>query len=102
MKPPEKFTKIIGRKKYSVQTATLMASDDYWDGHNFERHGRNTWLYRTPNGAYFTVTLTQWQGEQDSLDPVSQDEAIQLYEATLTEHQVPYPEAFPGVEVQDA
>jgi len=102
MKPPEKFTKIIGRKKYSVQTAILIASDDYWDGHNFERHGRNTWLYRTPNGAYFTVTLTQWQGEQDSLDPVSQDEAIQLYETTLTEHEVPYSEAFPGVEVQDA
>jgi len=65
-------------------------------------HGRNTWLYRTPNGAYFTVTRTQWQGEQDSLDPVTQDEAIALFEGSLTEHVVTYAEAFPGVEVVDA
>lgn len=102
MNPPEKFTKIIGRKKYSVQTAARIASDAFWDGHNFERHGRNTFLYRTPNGAYFTVTLTQWQGERDHLEPVTQEEAIQLYETTLTEHEVAYAGAFPGVEVQDA
>ncbi len=102
MKAPEKFSKIVDRKKYSVQTATLIADDCYWDGHNFERSGRNTFLYRTPNGAYFTVTLTQWQGEQDSLDPVSQDEAIRLFEGRLSEHYVKYSEAFPGVEVKDA
>jgi len=44
MKPPEQFTRIIGRKRYSVQKATLIASDAYWDGHNFERSGRNTFL----------------------------------------------------------
>ena len=102
MKPPEKFTRIVGRKRYSVATATLIAGDDYWDGHNFERHGRNTFLYRTPKGAYFTVTLTQWQGEQDHLSPITQDEAIQLYETSLTEHELPYTEAFPGVNVEDA
>ena len=102
MNPPEKYTRIIDRKRYSVATATILAGDDYWDGHNFERHGRNTWLYRTPNGAYFTVTRTQWQGEQDSLDPVTQDEAIELFEGSLTEHRVTYSEAFPAVEVIDA
>ncbi|MBI3242328.1 MAG: hypothetical protein HYZ49_08555 [Chloroflexi bacterium] len=102
MKPPEKFTRIIGRKRYSVKTATLIAGDDYWDGHNFERHGRNTFLYRTPNGAYFTVTLSQWQGEGSSLDPVTLEEAIALYEGNLSEHEVNYAEAFPGVEVSDA
>lgn len=102
MKAPEKFSKIIDRKKYDVQTATLIADDVYWDGHNFERSGRNCFLYRTPNGNYFTVNLTQWQGEQDSLDPVSQDEAIRLFEGRLSEHYVKYAEAFPGVEVKDA
>lgn len=102
MKPPEKFTRIVGRKKYSVETATLIAGDDYWDGHNFERSGRNKFLYSTPNGAYFTVTLSQWQGEGSSLDPVTLEEAIALYEGSLSEHEVSYAEAFPGVEVQDA
>jgi len=103
MRPPESFTKIIGKKKYSVKTATLIAGDDYWDGHNFERHGRNTFLYRTPNtGAYFTVTLSQWQGEQDRLEVITQEEAIQLYETSLSEHYQNYAESFPGVLVEDA
>lgn len=102
MKPPEKFTRIIGRKRYSVATATLIAGNDYWDGHNFERSGRNMFLYRTPNGAYFTVTLTQWEGEQSSLDPVTLEEAISLYETSLSEHEVSYAEAFPDVKVDDA
>ena len=102
MKPPEKFVKIIDRKRYDVQAATLLASNAYWDGHNFERSGRNTFLYRTPKGRYFTVTLTQWQGEQDSLTPVDLDEAIALYEGPLSEHEEYYKDAFPGVEVEDA
>lgn len=102
MDAPKKFSAIIDRKKYDVKTATLLADDCYWDGHNFERSGRNCFLYRTPNGAYFTVNLTQWQGERDSLTPVTLEEAIDLYEGTLTEHAVNYAEAFPGVEVKDA
>ena len=79
MKPPANFVRIVDRKRYDVQTATLIAHDAYWDGHNFERHGRNTFLYRTPKGAFFVVTLTRWQGERDTLEPVSEDEAIHLY-----------------------
>ena len=84
MKAPTKFVRIIDRKRYDVATATLLADDAYWDGHNFERHGRNCFLYRTPKGNYFTVNLSQWQGEQDTLTPVSQDDAIDLFERTLT------------------
>jgi hypothetical protein len=102
MKPPLDFTRIFQRKKYSVRSSTLIASDDYWDGHNWERQGRNRFLYRTPNGAFFLVTLTRWQNEQDSLKPVTQDEAITLFETTLTEHSISYALAFPGVEVIDA
>ena len=102
MKVPEKFSTIINRKKYNTETATLIADDEYWDGSNFERNGRNCFLYRTPNGAYFTVNLTQWQGERNTLTPVTQEEAIDLFEDTLIEHAVNYAEAFPGVEVKDA
>ncbi len=102
MQPPEDYTQIVNRTRYSVAKATLIAGDDYWDGHNWERSGRNTFLYRTPKGAYFTVSFTQWQGERDSLRPVSLDDAIDLYEGPLTEHRVDYAEAFPGVEVVDA
>jgi len=45
---PGSMTKVIDRKRYSTDTATLIASDAYWDGSNFERHGRNAWLWRTP------------------------------------------------------
>ena len=99
---PAKMTRTVDRKKYSTETATLIADDEYWDGHNMERRGRNCFLYRTPNGAYFTVNMTQWQGERDTLTPVTQEEAISLFEGTLTEHRVKYAEAFPGVEVKDA
>lgn len=102
MQPPEKFTRIVDRKRYDVGTATLLASDAYWDGHNWERHGRNTFLYRTPRGNYFYVCLSQWQGEHDTLNPISQDEAIDLYEHTLSEHAEPYKVAFPDVQVIDA
>lgn len=102
MKPPKNFVHIVNRKRYSTANATLIASDAYWDGHNFERRGRNRFLYRTPKGEYFTVTLTQWQGEQDTLTPVTQDEAITLYENDLSEHEIGYSDAFPGVNVEDA
>jgi len=102
MKPQTEFSKIVDRKRYSVKTATLIAADDYWDGHNWERHNRNTFLYRTPNGAYFTVRLTQWQGEQNTLTPVTQSDAIELYEGRLSEHYVEYSEAFPDVKVENA
>jgi len=102
MKAPTNWTEIVDRKRYSTKTATLIASDAYWDGHNFERSGRNTFLYRTPKGNYFTVSLTQWQGEQNTLIPCTQDEAIELYEGSLTEHDVLYEDAFPGVTVEDA
>jgi len=102
MNPYSDLVRVVDRKRYSVKTATLLASDAYWDGHNWERSGRNTWLYRTPRGRYFTVTRTCWQGERDSLEPVTEDEAIALYEGALSEHALDYEAAFPGVTVEDA
>ncbi len=102
MRPPTKFERIIGGLRYSVATATLLAHDAYWDGSNMERHGRNVYLYRTPRGRYFTVTLTQWQGERDELTPISEEDARLLYEGPLTEHEVGYSNAFPDANIQEA
>ena len=92
---------IIGRKVYDTDTAEIVASNRYWDGHNWERSGRNTYLYRTPNGAYFTHHTTLWQGERDSIQAMSQEEAIDLYER-LPEHEMDFELAFPGVALEEA
>jgi len=102
MKEYQKFSRIVNRTRYSVETATLIADDTFWDGHNHERSGRNTWLYRTPRGAFFIVTRSQWQGESDSLEPVTLERAIEMYENALSEHNESYQDAFPGVTVEDA
>jgi len=95
------MSKVVRGKRYDTETATLLASDAYWDGHNWERHGRNTFLYRTPKGAYFAVYQTLWQGERDTLSPISQAEAMDLFEG-MPEQVVTFEQAFPGVEVQAA
>lgn len=93
--------KVIDGRRYDTETATLLAHDVYWDGHNFERDGRNTWLYRTPRGRYFVVTGTFWQGERDRLTPLSEEDAQAMYER-LPEHEVDYGDALPNVTVEDA
>jgi len=94
--------RVIEGHRYNTENATLLADNVYWDGHNMERSGRNAWLYRTHNGRYFVVRGSFWQGERDTLTPVSPEEARALYEEQLPEHTVPYAEAFPEVEIIDA
>lgn len=102
MKPPENFTRVVNRKRYDVSKSQLIASDAFWDGSNFERHGRNTFLYKTPRSNYFLVFLTRWQGEQDNLTPVNLDAAIEYFENHLPEHYVKYEQAFPSVTIEEA
>jgi hypothetical protein len=99
---PDNMQRVVGGVRYRVATATLLADDQYWDGRNHERNGRNRFLYRTPTGRYFVVTLTMWQGEQDALEPIGEDEAAALYEQELTEHHVDWEDAFPHRKVEEA
>jgi hypothetical protein len=99
---PGEYNSVIGGKRYDTKTATLIADDCFWDGHNWERRGRNTFLYRTPKGNYFVVHQTCWQGERDSLEPLSIQEAIELWEGPCCEHECSFEKAFPGVTVEDA
>ncbi len=91
---------IIGRKIYDTEKAMEIASDRYWDGNNWERNGRNQTLYKTQNGNFFICNTTQWQGERDTIQPVSKEEAMELYES-LPEHAVEYKETF-DVEPEEA
>lgn len=99
---PVHMARIVNRKRYDTATATLIAGDDYWDGYNWERSGRQCFLYKTPKGAYFEVNLTCWQGEQDTLQPVTLEEAIAFYEEYPLVQRVKYAEAFPDIRVLDA
>jgi hypothetical protein len=71
---------VIQGRVYDTDTAELLADDHYWDGSNWERRGRNRFLYRTARGAYFVHTTTQWQGEVGGLMPVSREEAMALWD----------------------
>lgn len=99
---PGHMTRIVDGKKYDTAKATLIAHNAYWDGHNYERRGRNLFLYKTPNGRFFTVSQSLWQGESDTLEPILSADAVHLYETSLPEHEVPYEEAFPDFPVEDA
>lgn len=101
---PYHMKQIINRKVYDTETAILLSGNDWFDGHNWERGGTQTFLYRTPKGAYFTQNMSQWQGSCDTLTPVSVDEAMELFEvhAAHDENRVSFEEAFPGVEIEEA
>jgi hypothetical protein len=101
---PVTMTRVIGGKRYSTATATLLASDAYWDGNNYERHGRNTFLYRTPKGAYFALYRTQWQGEHDTIEPLDDVQALDVYEGMAAHDmaEVPVEVAFPDLVVEEA
>ena len=98
---PMQMVVVKDRVRYDVSKSTCLAHDAYWDGHNWERHGRNQFLFRTPKGRYFMQYVTQWEGELDRLVPIEQDEAIRLFE-DLPEHDVQFAEAFPDIKVEEA
>ena len=98
---PVTMKKVIDRKIYDTKTATLIAGNDYWDGSNWERHGRQTFLFKTPKGAYFAQRLSQWQCEVDTLEPLTEGEAVTMFEE-LPVKRVSFEEAFPGVKIEEA
>jgi hypothetical protein len=87
---------IINRRLYNTDTATLLAGDDC------KESGRcQTFLYRTPKGAYFATHLAASPFERDSLEPLTLDEALELY-WRLPERPQEFEDAFPGVELEEA
>ena len=98
---PKAMIEVVAGKRYRTETAQLLASDSYLDGGSYERAGRNTFLFCTPNGNYFMQHQTSWERERDCLSPLPRDEALRLF-TELPAKLVDFEEAFPGIEVEDA
>jgi len=98
---PILMCEVIDRKRYDTNKADVIAGNDWWDGHNFERSGRQMFLFRTKRGSYFLQHLTQWQGERDRIEPVSLEDAAKAWEE-LTEHRMSFEMAFPLLKVEEA
>lgn len=93
--------RVINRKVYDTETAVIIATNDFSDGTNQFNLGRTSSLYRTKKGSYFVVYLTCWQGESDSLEPLSENRAIEVYEGMIKEVET-FEDAFPDVGVEEA
>jgi hypothetical protein len=98
---PKMMEVVADGRRYKTKDATLLASDAFFDGRNWERHGRNTFLLRTPRGSFFLQKQTTIRGEWDEIIPLTQREAEEWH-AKLPMRAVAYEECFPGVEVEDA
>lgn len=100
---PERVAEIVGGRRYDTgaEGTVLVAGDDWWDGHNWERKNRNRFLYRTAKGNYFLVTQTRWEGERTKLEPLAKEAALSFWEI-LTQRRVAFAVAFPGVIVEEA
>ena len=92
---------VVAGKRYRTDTATLIAHDAYWNGYNFEQGGRNTFLFRTPNGNFFAQYQTLLPGEINKITPLDTNEAISLYQS-LRKKVVPFRVVFPHVKAEDA
>ncbi|OGN94452.1 MAG: hypothetical protein A2Z75_03600 [Chloroflexi bacterium RBG_13_50_10] len=98
---PEEMTWVVAGKRYRTDKATLIAHDEYWNGYSCEQGGRNTFLFRTPNGNFFAQHQTLLQGEINRIVPLKTNEAISLYQS-LHRKEVPFRIAFPVIKVEDA
>jgi len=78
---------------YDTKESIELASDNYWDGSNWDRNGRNTFLYKTQKGRFFKYITTRWQGERDYIVPLCLEDAKDCYES-LPEHEISWKAAF--------
>lgn len=97
---PRKVEAVIDRLKYSTEGAELLASDAFYDGRNWERQGRNTFLYRTKKNRFFVVKQTTILGEWDKLEALDDAAAMTLF-YELPVKAVPFEQVFPG-EIEEA
>lgn len=68
--------RIINGKKYDTETATSLLSKS-------GGLGRETELYVTKKKNYFLVHWTNWQNENDYIEPISKEEAKEFCERKM-------------------
>ena len=84
---------IIKGKLYDTREAQALATNEFSDGSNRLSHGRATRLFRTKKGSFFAAHETCWQGERDTIEPLSIEEAKEVFE-DLEGDPDNYPEEF--------
>jgi len=72
--------RVINGTLYNTETAECVAHNEFADGTNRMMCGRCTSLYRTSKGNFFAWHETCWQGEHDTIEPLTKEEAKDLYE----------------------
>jgi hypothetical protein len=98
---PQNMIWVVAGKRYHTDKATLIAHDAYWNGHSWEQDGRNTFLFKTPNGNFFAQYQTLLPGEINKIAPLEINEAIALYQS-LHKKEVPFRVVFPYIKAEDA
>lgn len=94
------MNRVIGGKRYDTEKAEVVATNSYWDGSNWDRGGRTQSLMKTKKGRFFMYFQTRWQGETNTIEPVTKEEAIDFYEE-LPVQEMDYVDAF-GEEPEEA
>jgi len=97
---PEKINQVVDGKHVTTDGALLLADDAYWDGHNYERSGRNIFLWKSRNSNYFIVRQTLWQGEHTTIELITPSVAVNYWEH-LPEHHVEFEQAFGPLELAE-
>jgi hypothetical protein len=92
---------VVAGKRYRTDKAALVAHDAYWNGYSCEQGGRNTFLFKTPNGNFFAQYQTLLQGEINKITPMEINEAMSLYQS-LRKKEVPFRVVFPSIKAEDA
>jgi len=90
--------RIINRKLYDTDTATEICCDGVLNRNGCTRCSE---LYKTIKGNFFLWHKTMWQGEEDSIEPVSENYAADFYEK-CTDVNFPFEEVFPGIKIEEA
>jgi len=98
---PQNMIWVAAGKRYRTDKSTLVAHDAYWNGYNCEQGGRNTFLFKTPNGNFFAQYQTLLQGEINKITPLEINEALSLYQS-LQKKEVPFRVVFPCIKAEDA
>jgi len=84
---------LINGKIYDTDKSDVVATNDFSDGTNVHNRGRTSTLYRTKKGQFFTLYETCWQGEQNSIEPISSQEAQEIY-SDMYDQKMTIEEAF--------
>ena len=95
---PLRMTALIGGKRYSTDTSTLLAHGEYAGGPEWAPDEKITFLFRTRDGRFFAQHRAQpsarnVHNERYWVEPLSEIEAIPLY-WELSEKNADFENAF--------